>query len=216
METHAHLVFLLAALTHDTHGRSSEGVLGRGNIWEEGKRETPSSEVRRGVLTPWEPESRSPERRKRSLDRQDQNHEYDLQDQEPVIGEPAEDTTSLNISLKAPLPALPPAPASAPPPIPAPLSVPDPPVTSYSSPGFSVTRLLPVFVSSEVARAPESMGQGLAADGRYLPPGVRFTLAAPDFSFLPCPKTCETRNTNGDCEIDATCLFGRKPRVLGE
>lgn len=74
METHAHLVFLLAALTHDTHGRSPEGVLGRGNIWEEGKRETPSSEVRQGGLTPWEPGSRSPERRKRSLDRQDQNH----------------------------------------------------------------------------------------------------------------------------------------------
>ncbi|XP_037773759.1 uncharacterized protein LOC119569839 [Penaeus monodon] len=73
MDTHALLALLLAVLGRDAFGRSPEGALGRENIREEakgvGELTSPVS-----VLTPWELRSLSPERKKRSLGRQDRNY----------------------------------------------------------------------------------------------------------------------------------------------
>ncbi|XP_042862345.1 uncharacterized protein LOC122247272 [Penaeus japonicus] len=68
------LPLLLALLCHDAFGRAPEGVLGRENVEEEtngtGEGAAPSSEVKQGDLTPWEPRipparSRIPNRRLR-------------------------------------------------------------------------------------------------------------------------------------------------------
>ncbi|XP_042862343.1 uncharacterized protein LOC122247270 [Penaeus japonicus] len=185
---------LLALLCHDAFGRAPEGVLGRENVEEEtngtGEGAAPSSEVKQGDLTPWEPRSWSSERRRRSLGGESQG--YHERGQEPSSAEGGlaadkpggEGAASFHASPQAPFPA--PAPAL--------------PVTSH---------LPQPFMLSDNVRAPGGVS------GLYLPPPTEpppsFTpnlnLQIITLSSLVCPQACQIR-IDGSCEFDAKCIFG--------
>nr|XP_027214385.1 uncharacterized protein LOC113807351 [Penaeus vannamei] len=177
MEVHA-LLFFLSVWSHGASGRPSEGVMAQETTWQEANEaRTPSSKVGNGVLTPWEPRSWSPERTKRSLGAQ--GHEQS--GRVSVAAGSREEGAGVY----------------APPPGASPLPRP------------FVTRLVPTLTPSESERA---LG-GLS--GLYLPPTTEppteastpTPIVLQGIIQLPCPNKCEFRNSNGGCDVDATCLF---------
>ncbi|XP_042856745.1 uncharacterized protein LOC122243303 [Penaeus japonicus] len=191
------LPLLLAILCHGAFGRMLEGVLDRENVWEEtnGAGEAPSSEATQGDLTPWEPRSWSRERRKRSLGAQSQNQGYHQRGQGSPIGDfdlDAQTAGGESASFHAP--------PQAPFPIPSPGS----PGASPSGRPSNIIRLEPTFVSSAFVPAP-----GGGVNGLYSLPVEPLPILI-NLPVLDCPRECEFPNSDGDCELDALCLFGRE------
>ncbi|XP_047472919.1 uncharacterized protein LOC125027832 [Penaeus chinensis] len=201
MELRALFLFFLSAWSHDASGRTPEGVLAQEKAGQEANEARAlSSEVGNGVLTPWEPRSWSPERVKRSLGTQDRNQEYEqrgrgsaIADSRRVALTPRAEGGGVDVS---------------------------PPVASPSSRPFVITRIGPAFTPSEFVLVPGSVS------GLYLPPTAEPPTIAPTeaptgtptpapvilqnivtLPSLPCPNACEFRNSNGNCDVDAACLF---------
>ncbi|XP_037776602.1 uncharacterized protein LOC119573447 [Penaeus monodon] len=193
MELRALFLFFLSVWSHDASGRTHEGVLAQENAWQKANEaKTLSSEVGNGVLSPWEPSSRSPERVKRSLGAQDRNHGYEQRGR----GSAAGDSRRAALTPRAEGGG----------------GVDVPPPAASPSPRPFVPALTP----SEFVRAPGGVR------GLYLPPTPEPPTIAPTeppsptpvilqnivtLPSLPCPNACEFRNRNGNCDVDAACLF---------
>nr|XP_027233017.1 SH3 domain-containing protein C23A1.17-like [Penaeus vannamei] len=135
MKIPALLLLPFVLLSSDAFGRVAEGESDRRATREEAG-ETASSEYAGEVLTPWEPSSRPLERRKRQLWIQSRNQEYNLRG--------------------ARVPIFPGAPPLA--------SVPAPPSAPPSPRPLHLTRLVPVFMSSDF------VGATGGVNGPYAPP----------------------------------------------
>ncbi|XP_037796123.1 uncharacterized protein LOC119591458 [Penaeus monodon] len=187
MEISGLFLMSLVLLSRDAFG-STEGESGRKTTREDAV-EMPSSEGEREVLTPLGPRSWLPEQRKRSLFIESQGHIQRKQGS-PVAETPG-DGARVPVFPQAPSPALAPVPAA-----------PTPP------PRFYITRLAPVFRSSQFVGAPGGV------NGLYSPPttephtgigGGAAVFSSPVAD--ECINMCEFRNNFGGCDLNATCFF---------
>ncbi|XP_063594478.1 uncharacterized protein LOC134771472 [Penaeus indicus] len=188
MEIRALFLLFFVLLSGDSFGRSTEGESDQETNQEESV-EIPSSEDSGEALTPWELRAGLSERRSQSLFTESQGHVQ--QDQGSSVAHTPGEGARVPVFPQAPSPALAPVPA-------APAST----LPSY------ITRLVPVFMSSQFVGAPGGV------NGLYSPPtrepdiihfgGFRGRLAG---NLHQCINECELRNVYGKCVVNEICRF---------
>ncbi|XP_047500376.1 uncharacterized protein LOC125046607 [Penaeus chinensis] len=175
MEIPALFLLFFVLLSRDAFGRSTEGEADRKTSRKEAVEDAGEA------LTPWGPRSWLSERRKRSLFIESQGR---IQwDQGSSVAYTPGEGARVPVVPQAPSPALasiPAAPASSPP--------------SY------ITRMVPVFMSSQFGGFSDFEGGFGGGSG-----GGFGGFASIDSH--PCINMCEVRNERGGCDVNVTCFF---------
>ncbi|XP_063589709.1 uncharacterized protein LOC134771471 [Penaeus indicus] len=186
MEIRALFLLFFVLFGGDSFGRSTEGESDQEASQEESI-EISSSEDSGEALTPWELRAGLSERRKRHLLIQSQGHVQ--QDQGSSVAHTPGEGARVPVFPQAPSPALAPVPAA-----------------SATTTASYITRLFPVFMSSQLVGAPGGV------NGLYSPPTTEPRIDSEIWGLvtddsLECIGDCAFKGQFGGCQTDIVCNF---------